>query len=116
LLGTNTKNSGGYYMGNFIVKYWSSSPRLYFFLTISPSHARNAVAARWYRHKLLFGGGSDVLSPSAIAAIPTYTYQRDMKHGGWAQCVICLSFLEEREMVGQLPECKHLFHVECIDK
>ncbi|KAJ3695238.1 hypothetical protein LUZ60_000615 [Juncus effusus] len=31
-------------------------------------------------------------------------------------CVICLSFLEERDVVRMLATCRHMFHVECIDK
>jgi Ring finger domain len=116
-------------MGNFIVLLLVFLASAFFFLTISRlikeffsrNHARNAVAARWYQHGLLFGGGRDGLSLSCIAAIPTYTYQREIKHGGgsrggWAQCAICLSFLEEGEIVRQLPQCKYLFHIECIDK
>ncbi|KAF3333279.1 RING-H2 finger protein ATL39-like protein [Carex littledalei] len=85
------------------------------------NRARNVEAARWHIHELLFSGSHNGLSASAISAIPTYKYQRDIKHGsgssgGWAQCAICLNILEEGEMVRKLPECKHLFHVECIDK
>lgn len=124
------QNSGGYDMSNVIVLLLVFFASAFFFLTIIRlirafffcNHARDVRAARWNQHELLFGGSRrHGLSPSAIAAIPTYTYQRDIKHGGgssggWAQCAICLSFLEEGEMVRQLPGCKHLFDVECIDK
>ncbi|XP_078177320.1 E3 ubiquitin-protein ligase ATL41-like [Carex rostrata] len=124
------QNRSHYDMGNFIVVllvFFATAfliviilrlIKVYFFR----NRARNFEASRWHIHELLFTGShDDGLSPSAISAIPTYTYQRDIKHGsgsggGWAQCAICLCILEEGEMVRKLPECKHLFHTECIDK
>lgn len=41
--------------------------------------------------------------------------QRRGGGGGWAQCAVCLSIVQEGETVRQLPACKHLFHVGCID-
>ncbi|GJM98256.1 hypothetical protein PR202_ga15246 [Eleusine coracana subsp. coracana] len=32
-----------------------------------------------------------------------------------AQCSVCIGTLQVGEMVRQLPTCKHLYHVECID-
>ncbi|KAJ3695239.1 hypothetical protein LUZ60_000616 [Juncus effusus] len=31
-------------------------------------------------------------------------------------CAVCLSFLEEGDVVRMLPACHHVFHVGCIDK
>ncbi|KAK4786847.1 hypothetical protein SAY86_010680 [Trapa natans] len=31
-------------------------------------------------------------------------------------CAVCLSFLEDEDMVRLLPNCSHIFHAECIDK
>ncbi|XP_020097746.1 RING-H2 finger protein ATL80-like [Ananas comosus] len=60
------------------------------------------------------------LSDSAAAALPTFAYDRTVDHrgggGGWAQCTICLSVISRGEMVKQVPACKHLYHVRCIDK
>ncbi|KAM0886375.1 hypothetical protein ACQ4PT_029732 [Festuca glaucescens] len=75
------------------------------------------------------GGG---LSPSAVAALPSFLYHRGVAVGGssdvdgrggegggssrgWAQCAVCLSLVQEGEMVRQLPACMHLFHVGCVD-
>ncbi|XP_010236348.1 RING-H2 finger protein ATL80 [Brachypodium distachyon] len=48
------------------------------------------------------------LPKAAIEALPS-------GGGGAEPCSVCLEDLEAGEMVRQLPKCKHLFHVECID-
>ncbi|KAK7290869.1 hypothetical protein RIF29_05610 [Crotalaria pallida] len=35
--------------------------------------------------------------------------------GSMVECAVCLSALEDEEMVRLLPNCKHTFHVGCID-
>jgi hypothetical protein len=65
---------------------------------------------------------------AAIDALPTFAYTVDGAEGvgsggdlesGEAadgeECSVCLEAVEAGEMVRQLPACKHLFHVECID-
>ncbi|KAF8670584.1 hypothetical protein HU200_050610 [Digitaria exilis] len=77
------------------------------------------------------GGGGGGLSPSAVAALPSFVFHRGglavaggggHGHGegsgsghGWAQCAVCLSLVQEGEVVRRLPACMHLFHVCCID-
>ncbi|KAJ4788904.1 RING/U-box superfamily protein [Rhynchospora pubera] len=64
------------------------------------------------------------LSPSDIAEIPSFAYQRNSRNVlngsdegvGWLQCAVCIATVKEGEMVRQLPMCKHVFHVKCIDK
>ncbi|CAN6243751.1 unnamed protein product [Urochloa humidicola] len=78
-------------------------------------------------------GGGAGLDPSAVAALPSFVFRRAaMAVGGaaagtggrgdgsgsgrgWAQCAVCLSLVQEGEMVRRLPACMHLFHVCCID-
>ncbi|KAM0833391.1 hypothetical protein ACQ4PT_064288 [Festuca glaucescens] len=62
------------------------------------------------------------LAKSVIDALPTYPYTPsgaerggDLESGSGELCSVCLEELEDGEMVRQLPACKHLFHVECID-
>lgn len=57
------------------------------------------------------------LEPSVIAALPVFVYKREGRHEGDAdvECAVCLSMLEDEEMARLLPNCKHNFHVECID-
>ncbi|KAJ4964473.1 hypothetical protein NE237_024412 [Protea cynaroides] len=57
------------------------------------------------------------LESSVIASLPTFAYKisdgfdkTDAK-----ECAVCLGTLQDEEMVKVLPNCKHMFHVECID-
>ncbi|KAJ4982185.1 hypothetical protein NE237_033022 [Protea cynaroides] len=54
------------------------------------------------------------LDPSVIASIPVFTYQRS-EQLDQMECIICLSSIEDGEKTRILPNCKHMFHVECID-
>lgn len=61
------------------------------------------------------------LDLAAIAALPALPYQKaitnkDGGEGAAAECTICLSAVEEAEVVRILPNCGHLFHVSCIDR
>lgn len=67
------------------------------------------------------------LDPTVIAQLPSFTYQRaslrehDKGMGPSAEsdstpeCSICLNSIEEGQQVRLLPNCRHLFHQECID-
>lgn len=61
------------------------------------------------------------LDPSVIAKLPVFIFKNstsneDMAEGSSIECSVCLSSLEEGEMARTLPNCKHVFHAECIDK
>ncbi|KAF0934480.1 hypothetical protein E2562_025557 [Oryza meyeriana var. granulata] len=59
----------------------------------------------------------------AIDALPAFAYARPAadgegggsKSGRCALCSVCLEDVQAGEMVRQLPACRHLFHVDCID-
>ncbi|KAG8386826.1 hypothetical protein BUALT_Bualt03G0189500 [Buddleja alternifolia] len=60
------------------------------------------------------------LDPSVIASLPIFVikqpstgYTNEM---GPMECSVCLSLLEDGEMGRTLPNCKHTFHAECVDK
>uniref|UniRef100_A0ACD5WYP0 Uncharacterized protein n=1 Tax=Avena sativa TaxID=4498 RepID=A0ACD5WYP0_AVESA len=69
------------------------------------------------------------LTDAVISALPTFAYGNpaaidtgagagdDGPRGSCAQllCAVCLEDVHEGEMVRQLPPCRHLFHVDCID-
>ncbi|BFG25076.1 hypothetical protein CerSpe_113510 [Prunus speciosa] len=59
------------------------------------------------------------LEPSIIAALPTFVFTRvdgqDDGRDNAIECAVCLSMLDHDEMARLLPNCKHSFHVECID-
>ncbi|XP_065875086.1 RING-H2 finger protein ATL40-like [Euphorbia lathyris] len=60
------------------------------------------------------------LDPAIIASLPIFVYKQvSAVHGGdesELECAVCLCGLEEEEMARILPNCKHIFHAECVDK
>ncbi|XP_060188915.1 E3 ubiquitin-protein ligase ATL41-like [Lycium barbarum] len=57
------------------------------------------------------------LDPSIIASLPIFIFkQNDHIENNSIECTVCLSILENEETVRTLPNCKHIFHAECIDK
>ncbi|KAJ3685126.1 hypothetical protein LUZ61_014290 [Rhynchospora tenuis] len=64
------------------------------------------------------------LDRAAISSIPSFQYQKEASRSengnvtlsGVDECAVCLSSLEEGEVVRMLPACRHVFHVACIDK
>lgn len=79
------------------------------------------------RHPGIDGGrhrSTTGLDRSAISALPTLAYRRatcqgsgsgGKDKGSSAECAVCINVVEDGEMVRLLPNCKHVFHVECID-
>ncbi|KAK9048219.1 hypothetical protein SSX86_032818 [Deinandra increscens subsp. villosa] len=56
------------------------------------------------------------LEPDMVAAIPTMKFDREA-FGSLdnAQCTICLSEYQEKEVLRIMPKCGHSFHLSCID-
>lgn len=54
------------------------------------------------------------LDPSLITSLPTFPFKQQQPHDS-VECTVCLSVLEDGELVRMLPNCKHSFHVGCID-
>lgn len=60
------------------------------------------------------------LDPTLIATLPTFLFkqkgkQDEEQNNNIVECAVCLSLLEDGEMMRLLPNCKHSFHVGCID-
>ncbi|MCO5548162.1 hypothetical protein L7F22_001620 [Adiantum nelumboides] len=61
------------------------------------------------------------LNPSIISSLPTFIYQASFKHLGddakqpLLECAVCLSEFQAYEKGKILPDCKHSFHINCID-
>ncbi|KAJ0968170.1 hypothetical protein J5N97_025087 [Dioscorea zingiberensis] len=55
------------------------------------------------------------MEPSAIAKLPMFGYKRRHDENASMECSVCLSVLEDEEVVRMLPGCRHVFHVDCVD-
>ncbi|CAN8286850.1 unnamed protein product [Cochlearia groenlandica] len=55
------------------------------------------------------------LDPTVIASLPTFKVDDVARGGGSFECAVCLSVLEEGDTARDLPNCKHVFHVDCVD-
>ncbi|KAJ0258363.1 E3 ubiquitin-protein ligase ATL41 [Hirschfeldia incana] len=53
------------------------------------------------------------LDPTLIASLPSFTVGNVASA---TECAVCLSVLEEQDTARELPSCKHVFHVDCVDK
>ncbi|KAF5744110.1 E3 ubiquitin-protein ligase ATL41-like [Tripterygium wilfordii] len=56
------------------------------------------------------------LDPTVIALLPIFVVKQTDGQDHTVDCAVCLSSLEEQEMARRLPNCRHTFHAECIDK
>jgi Ring finger domain len=54
-------------------------------------------------------------SSVGVHHIPCFAYERKTGTSSELVCSVCLEVLLDGEMVRQLPACRHLFHVGCID-
>ncbi|KAL9321148.1 hypothetical protein ACSQ67_012987 [Phaseolus vulgaris] len=58
------------------------------------------------------------LEPSIIASLPKLLYSQteQFKKGEVIECSVCLATITEDAVTRVLPNCKHIFHVDCVDK
>ncbi|KFK39020.1 hypothetical protein AALP_AA3G190100 [Arabis alpina] len=54
------------------------------------------------------------LDPTVLKSLPVFNFS-DSTHKDPIECAVCLSEFEENESGRVLPNCKHTFHVDCID-
>ncbi|CAN6482728.1 unnamed protein product [Victoria cruziana] len=56
------------------------------------------------------------LDASTVAALPVFSFQqRKLESSERRECAVCLCVFEEGEAARLLPNCRHFFHVQCID-
>ncbi|KAF7148179.1 hypothetical protein RHSIM_Rhsim03G0086300 [Rhododendron simsii] len=56
------------------------------------------------------------LDPKLLETIPVVSYSGLESDVERAECAICLGELEDGESVRLLPNCRHAFHVACVDR
>ncbi|CAN8284674.1 unnamed protein product [Cochlearia groenlandica] len=56
--------------------------------------------------------GLDALT---MASLPTFVVEVNAVDLVSKECTVCLSLFEEKDRVRMLPNCKHVFHVACVD-
>nr|XP_016432385.1 PREDICTED: RING-H2 finger protein ATL16-like [Nicotiana tabacum] len=56
------------------------------------------------------------LNESVIRSIPVFQYKkREENTTTSCECVVCLNEFQEDEMLRVIPNCGHVFHIDCID-
>ncbi|XP_020600344.1 RING-H2 finger protein ATL16-like [Phalaenopsis equestris] len=82
--------------------------------SISSSHLR-----RRGREDILASHSSilDVngLQECEIQSIPNFRYKRSRFQCSFYECSVCLNEFREEERIRMLPNCFHVFHIDCID-
>ncbi|KMZ56445.1 E3 ubiquitin-protein ligase, ATL family [Zostera marina] len=56
---------------------------------------------------------SEALDPTILAKLPLCNFQASTMEA--ADCVVCLSEINDQEIVRFLPNCEHIFHLDCVD-
>ncbi|KAI3449457.1 hypothetical protein Pfo_006122 [Paulownia fortunei] len=80
------------------------------------------VYARWFGRRLHHLNrrrpatvvSSQGLDVCIMNSLPTFIYDSKSQESP-LECAVCLSEFEDNETGRILPECKHCFHVDCID-
>ncbi|KAI3512163.1 hypothetical protein L1887_19393 [Cichorium endivia] len=74
-------------------------------------------AARMASIQNLAGEGIPTgVDEKTLLTIPIITYTRPDSVKDEYECAVCLGDVENGDMVRCLPNCKHMFHVKCIDE
>ncbi|KAM0874325.1 hypothetical protein ACQ4PT_037487 [Festuca glaucescens] len=91
---------------------------LYLFVVRSAGRRRSGLAVGILQSINSFGSRSRRgLDASAMSALPVTAYRKESAStgGAGADCAVCLSEFADGEKVRELPNCGHMFHVECVD-
>ncbi|GMI72039.1 Arabidopsis Toxicos en Levadura 16 [Hibiscus trionum] len=55
------------------------------------------------------------LDESVIRQIPIFRFDKDSKERSFCECAVCLNEFEDEEKLRMIPNCSHVFHIDCID-
>eukprot|EP00850_Spirogloea_muscicola_P013456 SM000091S24614 [mRNA] locus=s91:363926:365620:- [translate_table: standard] len=70
----------------------------------------------------MFGPGRAAMlgiPPSVLARLPCHVLAADNCHdasGAMLNCAVCLQDFEAGELARTLPQCRHTYHQECVDR
>ncbi|KAK1427477.1 hypothetical protein QVD17_16163 [Tagetes erecta] len=56
------------------------------------------------------------LSEEVIKDLPKHVFKKTPQRDNETNCVICLQDFKNKEEGRELPSCRHVFHVKCIDE
>lgn len=87
----------------------SPSPRPRRFVAVR--RAQGTSAATWNNRNSPVG-----VEEKVLGRIPILSYTVDSNCQSKTDCVVCLGEMEEGDAVRMLPNCRHVFHVACIDR
>ncbi|KAK9287972.1 hypothetical protein L1049_016417 [Liquidambar formosana] len=54
------------------------------------------------------------LDESVIRSIPIFPFKKGAEKG-FCECAVCLNEFQEEEKLKIIPNCSHVFHIDCID-
>ncbi|KAE8717653.1 RING-H2 finger protein ATL1 [Hibiscus syriacus] len=55
------------------------------------------------------------LDESVIRRIPIFRFDKESREGSLCECAVCLNKFEVDEKLRMIPNCSHVFHIDCID-
>ncbi|KAE8714630.1 RING-H2 finger protein ATL1 [Hibiscus syriacus] len=55
------------------------------------------------------------LDESVIRSIPIFQFKNNGEKGSSCECAVCLNEFKEDEKLRRIPNCSHVFHIDCID-
>ncbi|KAF5752381.1 RING/U-box superfamily protein [Tripterygium wilfordii] len=56
------------------------------------------------------------LDEAVIRSIPVFQYKKGEKNRDFCcECAVCLNEFQDNEKLRIIPNCKHVFHIDCID-
>lgn len=55
------------------------------------------------------------LNCKILASLPAFGYSDPSDEKGESECAICLTEFTKDELLRELPNCRHVFHMECVD-
>lgn len=71
---------------------------------------------RSWHHHMVTRRANTGMNDKSIKALPSLIYGKSIMPHLATECVICLAEFVGGEDVRVLPNCNHVFHMECVDK